>query len=168
MKTMSRSRDPDHDRPRASLHTEYGVLQLTIFDNDRIGVSTLRPDGFITVNRVQLNVSGRLLRAEDGIWQWENSNHITVSRHDGRDSGPGLRGVSWNAYDKVRDAIPVAVTQWVNGHPELLQAGAIAARSERIRELQVELDQTVKRAGTVGAQIEHLRDEIAVLQQDPQ
>ncbi len=161
---MPRSHGPDQDSPRASLATEYGTLQLTILDNKLIHVWTPYPDNHITVNRVQLTVSGRLRRAEDGTWRWEDSYHVTVDRYDGRRSGPGIRGVSWNAYEKIRDTIPIAVTQWADAHPELLRAGAIATRAQRMSKLEAELDEAVGRAGDLGAQIARLREEIATLQ----
>jgi hypothetical protein len=156
--------EPEQDYPRASLDTEFGKLELTVLDGDLVSVSTPHPDGFITVNRVEVTVFGSTLRrARNGAWGWENASHIHVDRRDGRRASGTYNGVSWNSYDKLRDAIPQAVRKWADAHPDALTAGAIATRTQRLDTLKAGLDQAVEQAGNLRSQIETLSDEIAAL-----
>lgn len=166
---MTRSRrhtsESDQDYPRASLPTEYGELQLIVLDADLASVSTPHPDGFITVNRVQVKLFGSTLRrTKNGAWAWDDATRISVNRRDGRTAPGTYHGVSWNAFDKLRDAIPPALQKWADAHPELLTAGALATRAQRLLTLKGELDQTVEQASSLRSQIESLSDEIAALQ----
>lgn len=72
--------------------------------------------------------------------------------------------MSWNAFDKLCDSVPPAVRNWADAHPDLLTAGAIATRAQRMHTLKAELDQTVEQAGSLRSQIETLSDEIATFQ----
>jgi hypothetical protein len=165
MRPRRHTPEPDHDYPRASLPTGYGELQLTVLDADLVGVSTPYPDGFITVNRVQVKLFGSTLRrAKHGTWAWEDATRISVDRRDGRRASGTYHGVSWNAFDKLCDAVPPALRKWADAHPDLLTAGAVATRTQRLHTLKTELDQTVEQASSLRSQIETLSDEIAALQ----
>ncbi len=163
---MSPSHDPDQGRPRAQLETEFGILELAVSDRDRVTVATPRPDGYITVNRVQVDLHSTLHRAGSGEWQWEDRDHVSANRHDGTGFADSFHGLSYNAYNKLCDTIPVAVSQWADAHPDLLRAGALAARRERRQALLAELDQVIEQASNLRADIEHLDTEIALLNAD--
>jgi len=160
---MSPSHNSDQSRPRAQLETEFGTLELTAFDADCVTVATPRPDGYITVNRVQVDLHSTLHRAETGEWQWKDRDHIGASRHDGTGYGDSFHGLSYNAHDKLCDTIPVAVSQWADAHPDLLRAGALAARADQRRAVLAELDQVIEQAGNLRAEIERIDTEIATL-----
>jgi hypothetical protein len=165
MRSRRHTSEPDPEYPRASLPTEYGELQLTVLDADLVNVSTPHPDGFITVNRVQVKLFGSTLRrAKDGTWAWSDATRISVNRMDGRSASGTYHGVSWNAFEKLCDAVPPAVRKWADAHPDLLTAGALATRAQRLHTLKAELDQTVDQATSLRSQIETLSDEIAALQ----